>query len=116
GGRRVWGAFPFFESAFLGGGSTLRGYTGQRFAGDAMVFGGTELRVPVLRANLGLRGTLGLIGLADAGRVWFDGESDGDWHTAAGAGVFFHAAGQAAYVTVARGDRTTLNFGLGMPF
>jgi hypothetical protein len=116
GGRRVWGDFPFWESAFLGGGSTLRGHTGQRFAGDAMAFGGAELRVPVLRANLGLRGTLGVIGLADAGRVWFDGESDGDWHSAVGGGLFFHAAGQSIFFTVARGERTSTNFGLGMPF
>jgi hypothetical protein len=116
GGRKVWGEFPFFESAFLGGGSTLRGHTGQRFAGDAMAFGGAELRVPVLRANLGLRGTLGVIGLADAGRVWFDGESDGDWHSAVGGGVFFHAAGQSVFFTIAQGERTTTNFGFGMPF
>ena len=116
GGKRVWGDFPFFESAFLGGGRTLRGHTGQRFAGDAMAYGGAELRVPLLRANLGLRGTLGVIGLADAGRVWVDGESDGDWHTAAGGGLFFHAAGQSLYLTVASGERTSLNFGLGMPF
>jgi len=116
GGKQVWGDFPFFESAFLGGGSTLRGHTGQRFAGDAMAFGGAEVRVPLLTVNLGLRGTLGALGLADAGRVWFDGDSPGDWHTAAGGGLFFAAAGQSVYLTVARGERTSLNFGLGMPF
>lgn len=116
GGRQVWGEFPFFESAFLGGGSTLRGHTGQRFAGDAMAFGGAELRMPVVRANLGLRGTLGVIGLADAGRVWVDGESPGDWHSAAGGGLFFHAAGHSVFFTVARGERTSTNFGIGMPF
>ena len=117
GGKQVWGeGFPFFESAFLGGGSTLRGHTGQRFAGDAMVFGGAELRVPLLRANLGLRGTLGVMGLADGGRVWVDGVSDDDWHSAVGGGLFFAAAGQAAFLTVVKGERTSLNFGLGMPF
>lgn len=116
GGKQVWGEFPFFESAFLGGGGTLRGHTGQRFAGDAMAFGGAELRVPLVRANLGLRGTLGVIGLADAGRVWVDGESDGDWHTATGGGLFFASSGQAVYLTVASGERTSVNFGLGMPF
>lgn len=116
GGEHVWGEFPFFESAFLGGRRTLRGHTGQRFAGDAMVYGSAELRVPVLRANLGLRGTLGLIGLADAGRVWFDGESDGGWHSAVGGGVFFTAAGQSVFFTVASGERTSTNFGLGVPF
>jgi hemolysin activation/secretion protein len=116
GGRKVWGEFPFFEAAFLGGGSTLRGHTGQRFAGDAMAFGGAELRVPLFRANLGLRGTLGVIGLADAGRVWVDGVSEGDWRSAGGGGLFFNAAGQSVFITVARGERTSLNFGFGMPF
>ncbi|HEU0301515.1 MAG TPA: BamA/TamA family outer membrane protein, partial [Longimicrobium sp.] len=67
GGKHVWGDYPFYEAAFLGGGSTLRGYTGQRFAGDAMAFGGAELRVPLFRMNLGLRGTVGVMGLGDAG-------------------------------------------------
>jgi hypothetical protein len=116
GGKRVWGDFPFFESAFLGGGSTLRGHTGQRFAGDAMAFGGAELRMPLFRANLGLRGTVGVIGLADAGRVWFNGDSPGEWHTAAGGGLFFHAAGQSIFFTVAQGERMSTNFGFGMPF
>jgi Omp85 superfamily domain len=116
GGEQVWGDFPFFESAFLGGRSSLRGHTGQRFAGDAMVFGGAELRVPLVRLNLGLRGTLGVIGLVDAGRVWVDGVSDDDWHHASGGGVFFHAAGQSVFFTIARGERISTNFGLGMPF
>ena len=116
GGKQVWGDFPFFEAAFLGGGSTLRGHTGQRFAGESMAFGGAEVRMPLLRANLGLRGTLGVIGLADAGRVWVDGVSEGEWHTAVGGGVFFAAAGQSVFLTVAQGERTSLNFGLGMPF
>jgi hypothetical protein len=116
GGKRVWGEFPFHEAAFLGGGSTLRGHTGQRFAGDQMVFGGAELRQPLFRANLGLRGTFGVLGLADAGRVWYDGASEGNWHTAAGGGLFFAAAGQAVTLTVATGERTSVNLGFGLPF
>jgi hypothetical protein len=116
GGKRVWGDFPFYESAFLGGGSTLRGYTGQRFAGDMMAFGGAELRMPLMRLNLVARGVFGAMGLMDAGRVWFDGESDGELHTAIGGGVFYHFAGQTVTVTVASGERTSLNFGFGMPF
>ncbi|WP_420127817.1 BamA/TamA family outer membrane protein [Longimicrobium sp.] len=116
GGKRVWGDFPFFESAFLGGGSTLRGYTGQRFAGDMMAFGGAELRMPLVRLNLLARGVFGVMGLMDAGRVWYDGESDGELHTGIGGGAFYHVAGQTVTVTVASGERTSLNFGFGMPF
>ena len=116
GGKRVWGDFPFYESAFLGGGSTLRGYTGQRFAGDMMAFGGAELRMPLFRMNFIARGIFGVMGLMDAGRVWYDGESDGELHTGVGGGVFYHFAGQTVTVTAATGERTSVNFGFGMPF
>ena len=116
GGKRVWGDFPFHEAAFLGGGSTVRGYTGQRFAGDAMAFGGAELRMPLFRMNLIARGVFGVMGLMDAGRVWYDGESDGELHTAVGGGAFYHFAGQTVTVTAAQGERLSVNFGFGMPF
>jgi hypothetical protein len=116
GGRQMWGDFPFHEAAFLGGSATLRGHSGQRFAGDRMVFGGAEVRQPLFRLNVGVRGTFGVLGLADAGRVWYDGESEGGWHTAVGGGVFFHAIGQSVYLTVAQGERTSLDVGFGMPF
>lgn len=116
GGRRAWGGFPVWEAALLGGGSTVRGHTGQRFAGDALLFGGAELRQPLFRANPGVRGTLGVFALADAGRVWFEGASEGDWHTAVGGGAFFHALGQSVHAAVVRGERTTVHLGLGMPF
>lgn len=116
GGKRVWGDFPFYESAFLGGGSTLRGHTGQRFAGDMMAFGGAEVRMPLFRMNLIARGVFGVMGLMDAGRVWYDGESDGELHTAVGAGAFYHVAGQTLTVTAAQGERLSVNFGFGMPF
>ncbi|HEY0016707.1 MAG TPA: BamA/TamA family outer membrane protein [Longimicrobium sp.] len=116
GGRQVWGDFPFHEAAFLGGSATLRGHSGQRFAGDRLVFGGAEVRQPLFRLNLGVRGTFGVLALADAGRVWYEGDSDGGWHTAVGGGVFFHAIGQSVYATVAQGERTSFDVGFGMPF
>jgi hypothetical protein len=116
GGKQLWGDFPFHEAAFLGGSGTLRGHSGLRFSGDAMAFGGAELRVPLFRANVGLRGTFGVLGLADAGRVWFDGDSAGELHTAYGGGVFFAAAGQSVYLAAAQGERTSVDVGFGMPF
>ena len=46
-GEKIWGTHPFFESAFLGGNESLRGFERQRFAGDASVVGGIELRARV---------------------------------------------------------------------
>jgi hypothetical protein len=98
----------------------VRGYSFERFAGDAMVFGNAEARVPLARVKLLVRGDLGVLGLADAGRVYLDGESQGDWHTAYGGGLWFRfqirssvVAASAAY---AQGDKGTLYLKLGMPF
>jgi len=116
GGKQLWGDFPFFEAAFLGGSGTLRGHSGFRYAGDAMAFGGAELRMPLFRMNVGIRGTFGVLGLADAGRVWYDGDSDGELHTAFGGGAFFTAVGQSVYLAVAQGERLSVDMGFGMPF
>lgn len=119
GGQKVWGEFPFQYAAFVGGGSSLRGYPSQRFAGDAAAFGSAELRQVLTRANLLVaRGNLGVFGLADAGRVWVGGDSPGGWHTAYGGGLFFtildgRYAVSAAY---AHGEQGRINFELGMPF
>ena len=88
GGRKVWGTFPFFESAFLGGRASLPGYHRNRFAGDASVYGGAELRVSVARTYLALPAVWGLFGTADAGRVYVNGASPGGWHPSGGGGVW----------------------------
>jgi hypothetical protein len=88
GGRRVWGSFPYFESAFLGGPSTLAGYRSDRFAGDASLYGGAQLRLTMGRAFLGLPAVWGVFGDGDVGRVYVDGESPGGWHSGGGGGVW----------------------------
>jgi hypothetical protein len=83
---------------------SLRGYRWNRFAGDAALFGGAELRIPITRAVLFTRGDLGILALADAGRVWYDGESEGGWHTGVGGGLYFHTLGQTISVQYAKGE------------
>ena len=114
--RQAWGDFPLQEAAFLGGGGTLRGYGGQRYAGDLALNGTAELRQPLLRANLGLRGTLGVLALADAGRVYLDGDSPGGWHTGVGGGLFFVALNRAISVTYASGETGRVHLEMGLPF
>jgi hypothetical protein len=114
--RAAWGGYPFHQAAFLGGGSTLRGYGYDRFAGDAAVAGGAELRVPLLPAEVLVRGRLGVSLLADAGRVIHDGESPGGWHTATGAGVWFATPPAVLTLYVARGEETSWYASFGMPF
>ena len=116
GGRRVWGPAPIHEAAMLGGRSTLRGHEWNRFAGDAVAYGNAELRMPLARVELLTRGDLGVIVLADAGRVWVDGDSSGAWHTAAGAGLSFQTMAKAVSVVYARGEVRRVYAYLGFPF
>ena len=117
GGSKAFGDQFLPDAAFIGGQATLRGYRYNRFAGDAAVFGGAELRIPLTRAVLFTRGDLGILGLADAGRVWLDGESPGGWHTAFGGGLWFHTIGQTISVSYAKGeDEGRLYIKFGAPF
>jgi hypothetical protein len=87
GGKKLWGAYPFFESAFIGGASTVRLGRVNRYAGDASAYGSAELRLALFRLQLVLPARLGLFGLVDAGRVFLEGESSDRWHAAAGGGL-----------------------------
>ncbi|HEU0298202.1 MAG TPA: BamA/TamA family outer membrane protein, partial [Longimicrobium sp.] len=116
GGGMVRGDFPFQEAAFIGGPESLRGYPAQRFAGDAAAFGSAELRQPLGTVKLLIRGRLGVFALADAGRVWLDGDSPGGWHTDVGGGAWFESMGLVGTLTYARGDVSRWYLGFGMPY
>jgi len=101
-GEKNWGRYPFFESAFIGGaaqrlpldltgastGNLLRGYSLNRFAGDASVVGNTELQVALGKFNAALPFRYGLTALADVGRVFVANESSSRWHTGYGGGLW----------------------------
>jgi hypothetical protein len=89
GGKKVFGTYPFYEAAFLGGSETIRGPRKERFAGDASVFGNAELRLTLGKAVFVVPGEYGIFGLADVGRVYLEGESSTKWHPAYGGGLFF---------------------------
>ncbi|HYC32186.1 MAG TPA: BamA/TamA family outer membrane protein, partial [Gemmatimonadales bacterium] len=89
GGKRVWGAFPYDEAAFLGGQRSIRGYDYQRFAGEASLYGSAELRVPLARVlEHSVPTRIGVFALGDAGRVWADGDRSRVVHAAAGGGLW----------------------------
>lgn len=116
GSRHAWGAFPVQDAAFLGGKNTLRGFRYQRFAGDAAVYGSAELRAPVRRILLLVRGELGAFAFADAGRVFVDGASPGGWHTGYGGGLTFTSLGMTLSATYALGEEGRVYLDFGMPF
>ena len=101
GGDRLWGTYPYFDAAFIGGGSTVRGWREQRFAGDASLYGNAELRVFLSRVFLMLPADLGAFGLADAGRVYVTGERSDLWHTGFGGGLWVSFLGRAHTFSVA---------------
>jgi hypothetical protein len=88
GGQSNFGNFPYFESAFLGGSESVRTLHRQQYAGDLSLFGSLELRVPLAEFPFILPLNLGLIGFADGGRVYMDGESPGGWHSGLGGGFW----------------------------
>lgn len=119
GAKRVWGNAPFFSSAFIGGGSSLRGFDQQRFAGDTAFHGTAELRLFLTRLRFLTLGDFGVLGFADAGRVYLDGVSPEGWHTAFGGGIWLGILGRANGISAVianseEGNR--IHVTLGMPF
>jgi hypothetical protein len=94
GGARVWGTFPYFDAASLGG-STNRGFRSDRFAGQASLYGNAELRAYLTRAKYQsvFPVRFGVIGFFDVGRVWHSGEDSSKWHPSGGGGVLLKPVG-----------------------
>ena len=120
GGKKVWGTFPFHESAFLGGlgltggdvsNGSLRGFRKNRFAGDTALYGNSELRLVLAKIKLLVPGELGLFGAADAGRVIYaeDPDDADTWHTGVGGGLWlsFLQRRQTLSVAAVQGDDLT---------
>ncbi|MCI0691420.1 BamA/TamA family outer membrane protein [candidate division KSB1 bacterium] len=118
-GQRVWGRFPFYEAAYLGGSVSLRGFRLQRFAGDAAALGSAELRFFLARIFLLVPTDVGLFGLADAGRVWLDGKSEGGWHKDFGGGLWLAPLRRDFTFSIGAGvsnEQTAVVAGLGFGF
>jgi hypothetical protein len=88
GGKKLFGDFPYFDAAYVGGSSSLRTEERQRYAGDASLYGTTELRVPVAKFPLIVPLDVGLIGFLDIAKVYVDGDSPGGWHKGTGGGFW----------------------------
>ncbi|MDH5196895.1 MAG: hypothetical protein OEY20_06555, partial [Gemmatimonadota bacterium] len=119
GGRKLWGAYPFFASAFIGDAASVRLGRQHRYAGDASAYGNAELRLRLTRFFVILPGELGAFGLADAGRVFLAGETSDTWHTAFGGGISISLLQSATVLSIAiarSSERTGLYFGTGMAF
>lgn len=87
-GEKVFGDYPFFESAFLGGSSILRGFSGERFAGDGSLFASSEVRLKLFKMNFLLPETIGIFAFGETGRVYLKDEESKKWHAGYGGGLF----------------------------
>ena len=119
GGQKIWGRYPWHESAFLGGSDTVRGYDRNRFAGDASAYANAQVMVNLFNLNLILPLRMGVLGLVDSGRVWVAGESSDQWHSSAGGGIFLRllTTDLTVHGLLAVGDEGTrfyVNIGFGI--
>jgi hypothetical protein len=111
GGRHLYaGKYPYFEAAFVGGPDTVRGLRRQRYAGDSSLFGQSELRLRLFDVKILVPIDITAFGLADAGRVWVEGEDSNIWHYGLGGGLGFSflRPEHTFSVALARGDDDTL--------
>jgi len=82
--------YEFFHANVLGGLNNLRGYRKDRFAGKTDFYQNTEIRYNIGSFNAYItKGSWGLLGFFDNGRVWMPGEKSDNWHCGYGGGVWF---------------------------
>ena len=94
GGEKINGTYPFFLSANLGGEDDLRGFSRQRFSGDAALFGQTEIRTFISDVRLILPAKFGIHFFYDTGRV-FDNTNSKFWHSDFGGGIWLSLVNRA---------------------
>ncbi|WP_460613597.1 metallophosphoesterase [Hymenobacter seoulensis] len=99
GANRNLGDYRFYQANTLGGTTNLRGYRRTRFAGRSSVYANGEVRVQLFSFNAYLvPGKFGVLGLADAARVFTSRDTDTGikaLHTAVGGGIWVDVLKQA---------------------
>ncbi|MCW8803190.1 MAG: hypothetical protein OQK57_02240, partial [Ignavibacteriaceae bacterium] len=119
GGSKVFGKYPFYAGATLGGKDDLRGYNNKRFSGDAALFGQAELRLFITKLNLILKSRVGVNLFAETGRVFTEDINSEKWHPSFGFGIWVAYLNStligSTYIAFSP-ERTTFALGLGMGF
>ena len=111
--------FEFFQAAHLGADTGLRGYRKQRFSGNSSLAFGADLRFSFnkLKTNF-FPIQLGVFGGYDLGRVWYKGESLGNWHDDIGGGFWLNILDSISTQLglFASDESLQFTFGLGVVF
>ncbi len=87
-GQKIWGPFPVFEAAYIGGATTVRGLPPQRYAGSASLYSNLEARLKVAPLAFVVRWDFGVSAIMDAGRVFVNGVESNEWHAGLGGGIW----------------------------
>jgi hypothetical protein len=119
GGKKLYGTFPFYDAAAIGGEGTTRYFDQQRYVGDASIYITSELRIPVAEFTFVMPLRAGIVGVAEAARVYVGGQSPGGWHSTTGEGIWFGRGDASPVVTLMRTTEprhTGLQLGLGLNF
>ncbi len=82
------GNATFYNVASIGQ-QQVRGYRRNRFIGNTSFYNATDLRIHLINVKtyfvpMGI----GVIGFHDIGRVWYNGETNNQWHSSKGFGVW----------------------------
>jgi len=105
-GEKVWGTFPFFKSAFLGGKESLRGFNRERFAGDASILAQFEARFYLTKLNIIIPGRFGLHVFSEIGRVFQRNITSDKWHPTYGGGFWMSFLDRAFTTSFSIGKST----------
>ena len=119
GGKHLWGTFPYYEAAYVGGTRNVRGLREDRYAGRSALYGSAELRVSLGRFFLLFPAQFGVFGFGDIGRVYDDDVPSDKWHNGYGGGIWISPITRATtfQVSVARSaQRTVFYFGTGFAY
>jgi hypothetical protein len=119
GGKKLFGNFPFYEGAAIGDEGTTRYMDPERYVGDASLYATSELRIPLTQFKLVVPLRAGIIGVAEAGRVYVGGSSPGGWHSRTGEGLWLGQGNASPVVTLMRTTEpghAGIQFGLGLNF
>ena len=88
GGGKIWGKYPFTKSIVLGGENNLRGFSRERFSGDAALFTQVEIRTYLFPIKYGLPGKFGIHFFGETGRVFTLNDNSKIWHASFGSGLW----------------------------
>ena len=69
--------------------------------GDAAVYGNAEIRTRLGRMNLVIPTEVGVLALADVGRVFVEGEDSNEWHPGYGGGLWLGILNRQNVLTIA---------------